>query len=441
VLAVLDACLQHHRYQGVFPMIRTSSKKGELRGIGIALLLTLTFTPLRAAASGAIGGSHREKLSPEFRSSVLRGSVDVIVQYRRKPAAQHYARVVRAGGTTKARMEEIRGAAFHLPASALRLLADDPDVAYISPDRPVRSFLSNAAPAVNAPYAWALGYDGSGIGVAVVDSGISDHDDLKDRNGHNRIVYQANFASDGGTADAYGHGEHIAGIIGGTGKDSTCSNCFAVIRGIAPNVTLINLRALDKNGRGTDSAVINAINRAIQLKSTYNIRVLNLSVGRPIFESYKLDPLCQAVESAWKAGIVVVVAAGNYGRDNSVGEQGYGTITAPGNDPYVITVGAMRTMGTPDRADDRIASYSSKGATTIDHLVKPDLVPPANLVVSLLANGRSAAPRRPARRMGSAQVLRKHQFHCSLNAVFDTQRHQHSERRGKPAAGAAEAHA
>src|SRR6201981_3760085 len=94
------------------------------------------------------------------------------------------------------------------------------------------------------------------------------------------------------------------------------ANCFGVIRGIAPNVSLINLRALHKNGQGTDSSVINAINRAIQLKTTYNIRVLNVSVGRPRFESYKNDPLCQAVEAAWKAGIVVVVAAGHYGRDN-----------------------------------------------------------------------------------------------------------------------------
>src|SRR5207237_804262 len=84
----------------------------------------------------------------------------------------------------------------------------------------------------------------------VVDSGISNHDDLKDSSGRNRIVYQADFASDAGNADAYGHGTHVAGIIGGTGKDSSCSNCFAVIKGIAPNVTLVNLRALDKDGSG-----------------------------------------------------------------------------------------------------------------------------------------------------------------------------------------------
>src|SRR5262249_7179280 len=97
-------------------------------------------------------------------------------------------------------------------------------------------------------------------------------------------------------------------------------------------------------------------------------------------ESYKLDPLCQAVEQAWKSGIVVVVAAGNNGRYQ--GTNGYGTITSPGNDPYGITVGAMKPMGTPDRTDDLIASYSSKGPTLIDHVVKPDIVAPGNLLVS-----------------------------------------------------------
>ena len=146
-----------------------------------------------------------------------------------------------------------------------------------------------------------------------------------------------------------------------------------------------NLRVLDENGNGTDSMVIAAIEQAIALKDTYNIRVINLSLGRPVYESYTQDPLCQAVEQAWKASIVVVVAAGNDGPDNSFGTQGYGTITAPGNDPYVITVGAMKTEGTDARTDDLIASYSSKGPTQIDHIVKPDIVAPGNHVVSLLA--------------------------------------------------------
>jgi serine protease AprX len=145
------------------------------------------------------------------------------------------------------------------------------------------------------------------------------------------------------------------------------------IRGIAPNVNIINFHALGQTGQGTDSSVIHAISKAISQKNQYNIRVLNLSLGRPVYESYALDPLCQAVEAAWKAGIVVVVAAGNDGRTNYSIYNGYGTITAPGNDPYVITDGAMNTKGTPDRFDDTMTSYSSKGPTAIDHIVKPDL--------------------------------------------------------------------
>jgi serine protease AprX len=142
---------------------------------------------------------------------------------------------------------------------------------------------------------------------------------------------------------------------------------------------------LDQNGAGTDSQVIAAIQAAISLKSTYNIRVINMSLGRPVFESYTLDPVDQAVEAAWKAGIVVVCAAGNNGR--FLATNGFGTIGVPANDPAVITVGATMTEGTATRVDDKIASYSSKGPTTLDHIVKPDLVAPGNAQVSLLVKG------------------------------------------------------
>ena len=144
---------------------------------------------------------------------------------------------------------------------------------------------------------------------------------------------------------------------------------------------------LDLNGSGSDSNVIAAIEQAIALQSTYNIRVINLSLGRGIFVSYTQDPLCQAVEAAWKAGIVVVVAAGNYGRVSVNGSNGFGTITAPGNDPFVITVGAMKSNGSSNPAAETKASFSSKGPTTYDHVVKPDLMAPGNDIVSLSAPG------------------------------------------------------
>src|SRR6202043_202313 len=158
-----------------------------------------------------------------------------------------------------------------------------------------------------------------------------------------------------------------------------------------------NLRVLNANGGATDSQVIAAINQAISLKSKYNIRVINLSLGRAVYETYKLDPLCLAVEKAWKSGIVVVVAAGNNGRYQPT--DGYATVTSPGNDPYVITVGAMKPMGTPTRTDDLIASYSSKGPTVVDAVVKPDLVAPGNLLTSLESQGSTLYNQYPANRV------------------------------------------
>ena len=208
---------------------------------------------------------------------------------------------------------------------------------------------------------------------------------------HQDFTGTQNTNSNGGKYDLYGHGTHVAGIIGGNGYLSSGN-----YSGIAPNVSFVDLRALDLYGAGTDSTVIAAIQEAIALKNTYNIRVINLSLGRGIFVSYAQDPLCQAVESAWKAGIVVVVAAGNYGRVSLNGSNGFGTVTAPGNDPYVLTVGAMKSNGSTSQSAETLASYSSKGPTTYDHVVKPDIVAPGNDVVSLAAPGATLESLFPA---------------------------------------------
>jgi len=129
------------------------------------------------------------------------------------------------------------------------------------------------------------------------------------------VVYNQSFLSGtSNTGDQYGHGTHIAGLIAGDGLASTGLAFSKTFEGIAPGAKIVNLRVLDANGGATDSEVIAAINQAISLKSKYNIRVINLSLGRAVYESYRLDPLCRAVEKAWQNGIVVVVAAGNNGR-------------------------------------------------------------------------------------------------------------------------------
>ena len=363
------------------------------RALGLALLVLSAVSSHAGARRVLDNDTPTAKFSGDLQQRAgANGMVTVIVQFRQMPTSSHLKSMQDGGATIKSKLHTIRAVTMRVPVSMLAELANNPNVAYITPDRPVSLTSSNEdyTAAVEADVAAAQSaLDGTGVGVAIIDSGVSDHTDLHNASGANRVVYSQSFvAGDTTTADKFGHGTHVAGLVGGTGASSGAANGYpAKFAGVAPNVNIINLRVLDQNGSGTDSQVIAAIQQAIALKSTYNIRVINMSLGRPVFESYTLDPVDQAVESAWKAGIIVVVAAGNNGRDNSMGTHGFATIGVPGNDPAVITVGATRTNATPTRADDAIASYSSKGPTLVDHLVKPDLVAPGNRLVSLLAAG------------------------------------------------------
>lgn len=358
--------------------------------------VTSLFLALATVCLGAQG--HKSKISPDASiTAASQSTFQVIVQWNVPVGTVTSGKITSLGGSVVSEFKSLNQGVYTIPASALSILGADPLVKYVSVNRQVKHKLAFTAAAIHAASAWRAGYFGTGIGVAILDSGINPDDNLG-INPSKAIAYTQDFTvatavqpnghpatePAGYGLDWYGHGQHIAGIIASNGKQSICNNCTSTFLGIAPGASLINLKVLDENGQGTDSEVIAAIDTAINLKRTYNIRVMNLSLGRPIYESYTQDPLCQAVEAAWKAGIVVVVAAGNDGRDKSFGNDGYGTITAPGNDPYVITVGAMKTENTFNRSDDLIASYSSKGPTAIDHVVKPDIVAPGNRIVSLL---------------------------------------------------------
>jgi serine protease AprX len=372
--------------------LRTTAKRGSFIIFGALVLF-----------ADCVAHATPSKISNDLVGRDMSSQVDVIVQYRHAPTPQQHQKLVQRGGMLRQELWSLRGGVYRLPASALAELESDPEVVYVSPDRAVRSttvssplpMLDYHTDAANAQAAWAQGLDGSGTGVAVIDSGIQDIPDLHGK--RFGVGYSQDFvhSAPANGSDLYGHGSHVAGIIAGSGNKSNGANYLYTFKGVAPGVDLINLRVLDENGQGTDSQVIAAIETAIQLKSIYNIRVINLSIGRGVFESYRLDPLCQAVEQAWAAGIVVVVAAGNEGRNNSLGTDGYGTITAPGNDPYVITVGAMNTMGTPDRTDDIPTSYTSKGPTLWDHIIKPDLVAPGNRTISLYSANEALARELP----------------------------------------------
>jgi serine protease AprX len=151
------------------------------------------------------------------------------------------------------------------------------------------------------------------------------------------------------------------------------------------------MKVLDGRGAGRTSDVIKALTFATANKQLLGIDVINLSLGHPIYESAATDPLVQAVEAAVRAGLIVVVSAGNYGANEETGAPGYAGITSPGNAPSAITVGAAMTNGTIARTDDRVANYSSRGPSWYDGIAKPDVLAPGQALISNGADGCTLA--------------------------------------------------
>jgi subtilisin family serine protease len=304
-----------------------------------------------------------------------------------------------AGGTPGLWLASLGGQVAQIPDTSLETLAAHPRVLSLASDRPVHGTMERTGQAIGAVWArQQLALDGTGVGIAIIDSGVTSwHDDL----GAERVVHFKDFVAGQPAAyDDYGHGTHVAGIIAGNGYDSAGKRV-----GIAPGSSLVVFKVLDGTGDGYISNVIAAIDYAIEQRARFNIRVINLSVAAGVHESYTRDPLTLAAKRAVEAGIVVVTSAGNFGR-NARGQVQYGGITAPGNAPWVLTVGASSHKGTAGREDDVVAPFSSRGPTFIDNTVKPDLVAPG-VGIESLADGSSALfTSHPAARLwGTVQTV------------------------------------
>ncbi len=242
---------------------------------------------------------------------------------------------------------------------------------------------------VGADKLWGgpAGRTGKGVGVAVIDTGVAgDLVDFRAADGTSRVVANVVTNPLAQTAgDGFGHGTHVAGLIAGNGANRPAGDPLdGDYIGIAPEANIIAVKTADEAGNATLLDVINGLQFVVEYKAQYNIRVVNLSLSSDTPQSYRTDPLDAAVESAWLHGIVVVAAAGN--RGNAADAVSY----APGNDPYVITVGALDEQGTKETINDQLATYSSR-ATTQDGFAKPEILAPGARIVAPLATGSAFA--------------------------------------------------
>jgi len=362
-----------------------------MRWAGLCLAAVIV-TVTQATPAGA--KTHGEaKISPPLLALVRSHPDDdfaVIVQASPERTGHHAQRaaeaVDRAHGKTHRALSIVGGASATLTGEEVLQLAEDAEVQYISSDYvitmafdPEAAAAAASSPAiveVGAPEAWRqLGVSGNGIGVAILDSGIAPHPDLA-----GRIVASVDFTGGPGgnlvaPADPGGHGTHVAGLVAGDGTAS--GGAYA---GVAPRANLVDVRVISASGSTTVSTLIAGMQWVLAHRAAYNIRVVNISAGGPATVGYRNDPLATAAEVLVFAGITVVVSAGNHGPKES-------TITSPGSDPFVITVGAIDDTGTATTADDAIAAWSSQGPTPVDGLAKPDLVAPGRKVVSLRSPG------------------------------------------------------
>jgi serine protease AprX len=309
-----------------------------------------------------------------------------------------------SGPAVHAQLNLISGVAATLSGSDIQALADDPNVTAIAPDLPISQTAAARGPAGPAgPAGRGGGYSNDQIWaqdtgvsslwplvdttklptIAIVDSGVDPGPIARN------LLAQVNLYSGSGQNsrfDGYGHGTMVAGIA---------SLSLAHHAGAAPGANLVSLDVLDDQGMGTESDAIAAAGWILQNKDAYNIKVANFSLTTGVGTSFLYDPLDQAVEKLWLAGVTVVAAAGNYGTAD--GPSGVGT--APANDPFVITVGAADTNGTGDPSDDFVAPWSAYGYTP-DGFAKPELGAPGRMLNAPVPGASTLKHEFPDRQVG-----------------------------------------
>lgn len=364
-------------------MMKTTKLYKSLTMLLGLLLVTGLFGPAAPPSSHAV--LNAQPVLIQLADSNPDQSVSVIVQ--KLAAANGVEDQVRGlGGIVTRDLSMINAFSAEMTARASIEIARSAGVRWVSLDAPVRSTvctkcvdtskLANAyIRAIKADQVWNNKpyLQGTSIGVAVVDSGVNPNGDLYTNMGVNRQIADVRFNSDYNqtTSDGYGHGTHVASIVGGDGSESGGKYI-----GVAPLVNIINVKVSNDDGSAMMHDVVAGMEWVLENRDAYNIRVVNISLNSSVAESYHTSPLDAAVEILWFNKIVVVVSAGNYGN---------AAIYPPANDPFVITVGATDDKGTNSISDDVMVSFSAYGMTS-DAVSKPDLVAPGKNITARLVN-------------------------------------------------------
>ena len=347
----------------------SSAPKGVLAA-GLAAVVLAGVTAPAVSAAPELGSAWKYGVVDPGLATAGDALQDVIVRAAGGVAAA--AEAVRSvGGTVQDDLPIVDGVEARVPASSVPELAGVDGVVSVTEDK-VGHFVeytydevavaSGFTRSTEATTAWAAGNHGQGVGVAVLDTGISEMNDFA-----GRLVHGPDLSGEGTVVDSYGHGTVMAGAIAGSGADSMANNAGAYA-GVAPRAHVVAVKVAGRNGAVDVSTVLQGMHWVSAYKDQYNIRVMNLSWGVPSTQDPKVDPLNYAVQRLWSQGIVVVVAAGNSG-------PAAGTITTPGDDPVVLTVGAYNDKGSARYEDDNPVDWSSAGPTA-QGLTKPDVVAP-----------------------------------------------------------------
>ncbi|HET9654524.1 MAG TPA: S8 family serine peptidase [Kineosporiaceae bacterium] len=368
-------------------------------------LATIPLTLVSLAAAATVG-----TVTAPATAAATDGSFVVLARPGQEADASR--RATELGLRVTRRLDIVHGFAVQGPVQASARLASTTTVLSVTPDRSVRPMslpMSGVAPLGYAPAdtgspsavsritgaqdAWAAGWTGAGIDVAVIDTGVAPVPGLS---APGQVVTGPDLSLDAPGSpvpglDAYGHGTFMAGLI--AGRDASahasaagCTTCLnasgysdtTTYVGMAPDARIVNVKVGAADGAADVSQVIAAIDWVTQHAHDpgMNIRVLNLSFGTGSSQPYTVDPLAQAAEQAWRHGIVVVAAAGNEGRSAS-------SLADPAYDPFLLAVGGDETNGTLDRADDRVPSFAQHGT-----LARPvDVIAPATHLLGLRVPG------------------------------------------------------